>query len=285
MLSHPRKVTVKYSDDGKVRVKLITCYSSRRYMHQHPRLANLRWPFPSKDFTEDMTACTLSSVAEYESTLEFVGNLILFLGGIVCIFIVHVAVASGVEAYMTLKRQVIDLIKRANDQGIPVSSLSSIVLRKNSGKRPAVLTDARDIEDIGGSCDGLEDDYEETTASGIQNDHVECRDNSSSVWLHFPHLELVFLFFAFQGAVTTEARVIRHAGLNCLSVFFVAIVYMVRNQSVTKILDPLRILGNKAVCPKQCVLLWKDRTMCNTSSCSNLSLFILLMLTQIRTPP
>ena len=190
-----------------------------------------------------MTACTLSSDAEYESTLEFVGNLLLFLGGIVCIFVVHVAVASGVEAYMTLKRQAIELIKMANDQGIPVSNLSSIVLRKNSGKWPAVLTDARVIEDIGGSCDGSEDGHEETTANGIKDDLVECRDNSSSVWLHFPHLELVFLFFAFQGAVTTEARVIRHAGLNCPSVFFVAIAYLVRNQAMMNIFGPPGILG------------------------------------------
>ncbi|CAN0390108.1 unnamed protein product, partial [Ascophyllum nodosum] len=150
------------------------------------RLANLRWPFPSKDFTEDMTACTSSSDAEYESTLEFVGNLILFLGGIVCIFLVHVAVASGMEAFMTLKRQAIDLIKMANNQGIPVSNLPSIVLKKNSGERSAVLTDAQDIEYIGGSCDGSEAGYEEKTANGRQDDLVECRDNSSSVWFHFP---------------------------------------------------------------------------------------------------
>ena len=230
----------------KYRRRLIKCYSSRRYMHRYLRLANLRWPFPSKTFTEDMTACTLSSDAEYESTLEFVGNLLLFLGGIVCIFFVHVAVASGVEAYMTLKRQVIELIKMANEEGIPVSNLSSIVLRKKSGKRPAVLTDAQDIEDIGASCDGSDGGFEERAASGIQGDLVECRDKSSSVWLHFPHLELIFLFFAFQGAVTTEARVIRHAGLNCPSVFFVAIAYLVRNQAVTKIFRPPRILGKES---------------------------------------
>ena len=229
----------------KYMIRLIKCYSSHRYMHRYPRLANLRWPFPSKNVTEDMTACTLSNGAEYESTLEFVGNLLLFLGGIVCIFFVQVAVASGVGAYMTLKRQAIDLIKMANEEGIPVSNLSSIVLRKNSGKRLAVLTDTRDIEEIGGSCDGSEDGYEERTASGVQDDLVECRDKSSSVWLHFPHLELVFLFFAFQGAVTTEARVIRHAGLNCPSVFFVAIAYLVRNQATTKIFSPLRILGKE----------------------------------------
>ena len=213
----------------KYRVRLTTCYSLRRHMYRYPRLANLRWPFPSKDFTEDMTACTSSSDAEYESTLEFVGNLILFLGGIVCIFLVHVAVASGMEAFMTLKRQAIDLIKMANNQGIPVSNLPSIVLKKNSGERSAELTDAQDIEYIGGSCDGSEAGYEEKTANGRQDDLVECRDNSSSVWFHFPHLELVFLFFAFQGAVTTEARVFRHAGLNCPSVLFVAIAYLVRN--------------------------------------------------------
>ena len=162
---------------------------------------------------------------------------------------------------MTLKRQAIDLIKMANDQGIPVSNLSSIDLWKSSGKRPAVLTDARDIEDIRGSCDGSEDGYEERAANGIEDDLVECRDNSSSVWLHFPHLELVFLFFAFQGAVTTEARVIRHAGLNCHSVFFVAIAYLVRNQAIAKIVGPPRIL-RKASSMSQITQTWGEDVRC-----------------------
>lgn len=33
---------------------------------------------------------------------------------------------------------------------------------------------------------------------------AECREISGSVWLHFPHVELLFLFFAFEGAVAAQ---------------------------------------------------------------------------------
>lgn len=36
-----------------------------------------------------------------------------------------------------------------------------------------------------------------------------CRDRSQAAWLHFPHIELLFLFFAFEGAVATEVAVLR----------------------------------------------------------------------------
>lgn len=48
-----------------------------------------------------------------------------------------------------------------------------------------------------------------------------CREHSQSAWLHFPHVELVFLFFAFEGAVASQASVLRQA--KCPEVFFTAV--------------------------------------------------------------
>ena len=41
------------------------------------------------------------------------------------------------------------------------------------------------------------------------NKVAECREKSQSAWLHFPHVELVFLFFAFEGAVASQVSAIR----------------------------------------------------------------------------
>lgn len=39
-----------------------------------------------------------------------------------------------------------------------------------------------------------------------------CREHSGSAWLYFPHVELLFLFFAFEGAVGAQATAIGTAG-------------------------------------------------------------------------
>lgn len=52
-----------------------------------------------------------------------------------------------------------------------------------------------------------------------------CRDRSESLWLHYPHVELVFLFFAFQGATTSCMSAMRHA--RCPALFFAAVSFMV----------------------------------------------------------
>lgn len=57
---------------------------------------------------------------------------------------------------------------------------------------------------------------------------VECRDKSTSAWLHFPHIELVFLLFAYEGAVAAQVSAIRHIGLDCPSMFVTATVILVR---------------------------------------------------------
>lgn len=53
-----------------------------------------------------------------------------------------------------------------------------------------------------------------------------CREHSRSAWLHFPHVELMFLFFAFQGAVASQVSVLRDSG--CPEVFYTAVAALVR---------------------------------------------------------
>lgn len=38
------------------------------------------------------------------------------------------------------------------------------------------------------------------------------RDRSQSIWLYFPHVELVFLLYSVQGALTTQLTVLRDGG-------------------------------------------------------------------------
>lgn len=40
---------------------------------------------------------------------------------------------------------------------------------------------------------------------------AECREKSRSAWLHFPHVELVFLLFAFEGAVAAQVAAVRES--------------------------------------------------------------------------
>lgn len=53
----------------------------------------------------------------------------------------------------------------------------------------------------------------------------ECRDHLNSKWLHFPHVELVFLFFAFEGAVAAQVSALR--GTTCPWVIFTAVAALV----------------------------------------------------------
>ena len=54
---------------------------------------------------------------------------------------------------------------------------------------------------------------------------IECRDKSSSAWLHFPHVELMFLFFAFEGFVAAQVYGIHQS--ECLPVQIIAAVVLV----------------------------------------------------------
>ncbi len=69
---------------------------------------------------------------------------------------------------------------------------------------------------------GLDDD-------GIYHPILACRRRSRSMWLHFPHLELLFLFWAFEGAVTAQVSALTNAG--CPRVFWLALAALVRGNT------------------------------------------------------
>lgn len=160
--------------------------------------------------------------------MEFAGNLLLFVGLLLCIFFVHVVVASSKEAIMILEKRAVDEVKVAKSQGIPISDLSSRVLGKKPGPGTPPLLDSESIESR-----RLMFDSNNTTDHDIQNEFNECRDRSSSIWVHFPHLELVFIFFAFQGVVASQAQVIRDTGFRCLPVIYTAITILVRRENIS----------------------------------------------------
>ena len=53
----------------------------------------------------------------------------------------------------------------------------------------------------------------------------ECRDRSTSLWLHFPHVELGFLIFAFEGFIAAQVYGIRQT--QCLPVSITAAIVLV----------------------------------------------------------
>ena len=54
---------------------------------------------------------------------------------------------------------------------------------------------------------------------------AKCRERSKSVWIHFPHVELVFLLYAVQGSLAAQLAVLRHGdGV----IFYVAAIALVR---------------------------------------------------------
>lgn len=55
---------------------------------------------------------------------------------------------------------------------------------------------------------------------------LACRRRSRSMWLHFPHLELLFLFWAFEGAVAAQVSALKDAA--CPRVFWLALAALVR---------------------------------------------------------
>lgn len=75
----------------------------------------------------------------------------------------------------------------------------------------------RDGQGQGDAADASDDDSHPILA---------CRRRSRSMWLHFPHLELLFLFWAFEGAVAAQVSALKDA--ECPRVFWLALAALVR---------------------------------------------------------
>lgn len=130
----------------------------------------------------------------------------------------------------------------ARHQGLPISQLSRRPSARQIEHDPDATASSRSLQTIG-SSDADESPAQETDVegggsalkgSGLRrrsstwlnvNKVAECREKSQSAWLHFPHVELVFLLFAFEGAAASQvAALVENASPG---VFFLALASLV----------------------------------------------------------
>ncbi|CAN0564028.1 unnamed protein product, partial [Ectocarpus sp. 12 AP-2014] len=124
--------------------------------------------------------------------------------------------ASGIEAYWLAKRGAEKQVARAQRRGVPVRELSARLSNPwapfdpNSESQRS-LRAARTRGDNEGEADDTdaEEGMPETAGRSKLSEIAECRERSQSVWLHFPHVELMYLLFAFEGAVAAQVSAIR----------------------------------------------------------------------------
>lgn len=64
-----------------------------------------------------------------------------------------------------------------------------------------------------------------TSKQGRVGPVADFRNKSSSAWLHFPHFEILFLFFAFEGVVGAAAATLQYSG--CPQAFYPALASLV----------------------------------------------------------
>ncbi|CAM9748893.1 unnamed protein product [Ascophyllum nodosum] len=231
------------------------------------RWVNLWWPKSSSTDvttfgdTDSKRSLILSSTCSWKetATIASVRELVLVMGIAVCIFLIHLLVVSGLEAYWLLEKQAKAEIKIAQRQGVTQSEMKTSW--SGGSLRQRVMPMADDIQTDGGhrsvacfkrpmslrqrveSSQGgsiWDTDTLEQKEDGVHEEGclvvyrprhnardpiVECRDKSTSAWLHFPHVELVFLLFAFEGFVAAQVSAARNA--ECLPVFITASTVLV----------------------------------------------------------
>lgn len=150
-------------------------------------------------------------------------------------------------------------------RGVPIREISA---SSGSGSGPGNLPDADESDEEEGSGQSLL-----ATNHGRMGPIADCRAKSSSAWLHFPHVELVFLFFAFEGAMASQASAIKHA--ECVTTFYLGLLALVSNKCVPTISkNTARSRAELPASPS------KTAQTDDTGSCCTVDLVIMLLNTQ-----
>eukprot|EP00752_Nemacystus_decipiens_P006426 g5789.t1 len=189
-------------------------------------LENLRWCnfwVPIGQDSEDNT-----SISEKDNDIDeedFVGNIVMFWCIGLLILVLHVLLVSAVEAYWLQATQQRERLEEARTgfgedrpppgygevAGPPPSYEEVIDAAPTHGE---VAESVMDPVAAGGA----------TTGKSDLEPVAKCRERSKSVWIHFPHVELVFLLYAVQGSLAAQLEVLRHGdGV----VFYVAAIALV----------------------------------------------------------
>ncbi|CAM9789606.1 unnamed protein product [Ectocarpus fasciculatus] len=206
------------------------------------RWINLWWPAEiGQNIASD--ECAFEAGASGIGALIFVGNLALVIGILLAIFFIHVAVVSGVEALWLTKRRARENLDAARRRSAPISELQARfrggrMIRRTNPDLADLSPFAPQAPQASGTLSTLHEEEsnmsdEEEGGRGLVPMRSEnrlspvatCREHSTSAWLHFPHVELVFLFFAFEGAVASFASAVRNS--ECPEIFYTAIAAMV----------------------------------------------------------
>lgn len=132
------------------------------------------------------------------------------------------------------KKRAKEQVVGAQRQGIPLTQLSG----RPSGRQ--ILQDAQPSQRSLSWAGSIGDDESQATDAAEEGGEpgarrrstrlnmkkiAECREKSQSAWLHFPHVELVFLLFAFEGAVASQVSALRENDSS--GVFFLAMASLV----------------------------------------------------------
>eukprot|EP00903_Cladosiphon_okamuranus_P006435 g6296.t1 len=202
------------------------------------RWINLWW---STKIGEDIGSeeCVFEAGASEIGASVFVGNLVLVLGILVGVFVLHILIVSGVEAHWLTKNRARENLESARLRATPAGELHAWyrggkVLHRTTpgldGASPFASQDSQVSPTLtpDDEFEANSNDEEEGRGQGLVpvrgeswlNPVAECREQSTSVWLHFPHVELIVLFFAFEGAVASFASAMRHS--ECVEIFYTA---------------------------------------------------------------
>ncbi|CAM9965822.1 unnamed protein product [Ascophyllum nodosum] len=185
------------------------------------RWVNLWWqPEFARNVTEDR--CSAGIESSYMGPMVYLGNLLLVGSILTGVLVVHVVVISAVEALWLTRSRAKNHVAAARRRGV---STEEMEYRISTGRGPSsgsgLLPAWRSLGEIsereaksgGGEDEGV---LAMTTVATDQevSPLTVCRDKSHSIWLHYPHVELLVLFFAFEGAVSSQVSVIKVAS-NC----------------------------------------------------------------------
>ncbi|CAN0416896.1 unnamed protein product, partial [Laminaria digitata] len=156
--------------------------------------------------------CELAAAESNDiGAIGFIGNLVLFAGILLTIFLLHVLLASGVEAYWLTK------VKPPTRMPLPYFDSTAEPVPQGSRRSQQVPSPSGSVlctwsrgneqrtgdEELGG--------YDTTRTEDRLKMVSACRDRSTSAWFHFPHVELLFLLFAFEGAVAAGVSALRES--------------------------------------------------------------------------
>ena len=155
----------------------------------------------------------------------------------------------------SIRHQVLPMVNDDPDTGCGVTRLSpepSTLLSTPRATANLWPGDSAFEEDTSGGK--LNGDQEEGLSDELWQQRdvpdpiVECRDRSTSMWLHFPHVELGFLIFAFEGFIAAQVFGLRQTG--CLPVSITAAIVLVSFHIKQAVLRPIkiRILSTEISC-------------------------------------